>query len=166
MLKLVRDKLQHIHSVYQNIIFENQNIQIQSCSIRIHSQVNEAFEVLKRCTSTNPNQRLPKVEILRNAIEYIENLEDLLHVNISLIVILPYSILFGELSLYACGLASDNVRFQVVQGIYTRMRMILYTSLYAQQSRIKDHTGLKICPTILLLRLQLSLISIEITGGQ
>ncbi|XP_055300383.1 myogenic factor 5 isoform X2 [Sitodiplosis mosellana] len=43
-------------------------------------KVNEAFELLKRCTSaTNSNQRLPKVEILRNAIEYIENLEDLLH---------------------------------------------------------------------------------------
>lgn len=41
-------------------------------------QVNEAFEVLKRRTCTNPNQRLPKVEILRNAIEYIESLEDLL----------------------------------------------------------------------------------------
>ncbi|XP_036325118.1 myogenic-determination protein [Rhagoletis pomonella] len=41
-------------------------------------KVNEAFEVLKRRTSTNPNQRLPKVEILRNAIEYIESLEDLL----------------------------------------------------------------------------------------
>jgi hypothetical protein len=40
--------------------------------------VNEAFEVLKRRTCTNPNQRLPKVEILRNAIEYIESLEDLL----------------------------------------------------------------------------------------
>lgn len=45
------------------------------CNIR---QVNEAFEVLKRRTCTNPNQRLPKVEILRNAIEYIESLEDLL----------------------------------------------------------------------------------------
>ncbi|XP_069702954.1 uncharacterized protein nau isoform X2 [Periplaneta americana] len=41
-------------------------------------KVNEAFEVLKRRTCTNPNQRLPKVEILRNAIEYIESLEDLL----------------------------------------------------------------------------------------
>jgi hypothetical protein len=41
-------------------------------------QVNEAFEVLKRRTCANPNQRLPKVEILRNAIEYIESLEDLL----------------------------------------------------------------------------------------
>ncbi|KAJ4439437.1 hypothetical protein ANN_07561 [Periplaneta americana] len=41
-------------------------------------EVNEAFEVLKRRTCTNPNQRLPKVEILRNAIEYIESLEDLL----------------------------------------------------------------------------------------
>ncbi|CAH1799641.1 unnamed protein product [Owenia fusiformis] len=44
-------------------------------------KVNEAFEVLKRRTCPNPNQRLPKVEILRNAIEYIENLEDLLHGN-------------------------------------------------------------------------------------
>ncbi|XP_017008909.2 myogenic-determination protein [Drosophila takahashii] len=41
-------------------------------------KVNEAFEILKRRTSSNPNQRLPKVEILRNAIEYIESLEDLL----------------------------------------------------------------------------------------
>ncbi len=41
-------------------------------------KVNEAFEILKRRTCPNPNQRLPKVEILRNAIEYIENLEDLL----------------------------------------------------------------------------------------
>jgi len=44
-------------------------------------QVNEAFEVLKRRTSNNPNQRLPKVEILRNAIEYIESLEALLQGN-------------------------------------------------------------------------------------
>ena len=44
-------------------------------------KVNEAFETLKRHTSTNPNQRLPKVEILRNAIEYIESLEDLLQVS-------------------------------------------------------------------------------------
>ena len=42
-------------------------------------KVNEAFETLKRRTCPNPSQRLPKVEILRNAIEYIENLEDLLH---------------------------------------------------------------------------------------
>lgn len=48
--------------------------------IMIIFQVNEAFELLKRRTSTNPNQRLPKVEILRNAIEYIESLEDLLQV--------------------------------------------------------------------------------------
>ncbi|XP_078582459.1 transcription factor SUM-1-like [Branchiostoma floridae x Branchiostoma japonicum] len=41
-------------------------------------KVNEAFEVLKRRTCTNPNQRLPKVEILRNAITYIESLENLL----------------------------------------------------------------------------------------
>ena len=44
-------------------------------------QVNEAFEVLKRRTSDNPNQRLPKVEILRNAIDYIESLEALLQGN-------------------------------------------------------------------------------------
>ncbi|XP_069175903.1 transcription factor SUM-1 [Procambarus clarkii] len=42
-------------------------------------KVNEAFEILKRRTCSNPNQRMPKVEILRNAIEYIESLEDLLH---------------------------------------------------------------------------------------
>ncbi|KAG7242749.1 hypothetical protein INR49_020124 [Caranx melampygus] len=33
---------------------------------------------LKRCTASNPNQRLPKVEILRNAISYIESLQALL----------------------------------------------------------------------------------------
>lgn len=42
-------------------------------------KVNEAFETLKRRTCSNPNQRLPKVEILRNAIEYIESLEEMLH---------------------------------------------------------------------------------------
>ncbi|KAL4613468.1 hypothetical protein GN956_G22698 [Arapaima gigas] len=42
------------------------------------SRVNDAFETLKRCTSANPNQRLPKVEILRNAISYIESLQALL----------------------------------------------------------------------------------------
>jgi hypothetical protein len=41
-------------------------------------KVNEAFETLKKRTCPNPNQRLPKVEILRNAIEYIESLEDIL----------------------------------------------------------------------------------------
>ncbi|EAT33405.1 AAEL014322-PA [Aedes aegypti] len=46
-------------------------------------KVNEAFEVLKRRTSTNPNQRLPKVEILRNAIEYIDSLQALLEVSFS-----------------------------------------------------------------------------------
>ncbi|GFU25858.1 transcription factor SUM-1, partial [Nephila pilipes] len=40
--------------------------------------VNEAYEILKRRTCPNANQRLPKVEILRNAIDYIENLEELL----------------------------------------------------------------------------------------
>ncbi|XP_046742808.1 transcription factor SUM-1 isoform X1 [Diprion similis] len=46
-------------------------------------KVNEAFEALKRRTSNNPNQRLPKVEILRNAIEYIESLEALLQGSIT-----------------------------------------------------------------------------------
>lgn len=41
-------------------------------------KVNEAFETLKRRTCSNPSQRLPKVEILRNAIEYIESLEEML----------------------------------------------------------------------------------------
>ncbi|EFA05645.1 transcription factor SUM-1 [Tribolium castaneum] len=41
-------------------------------------KVNEAFEVLKRRTCNNPGQRLPKVEILRSAIEYIEYLEEIL----------------------------------------------------------------------------------------
>ncbi|KAF7283511.1 hypothetical protein GWI33_000347 [Rhynchophorus ferrugineus] len=41
-------------------------------------KVNEAFELLKRRTCNNPGQRLPKVEILRSAIEYIEYLEDIL----------------------------------------------------------------------------------------
>lgn len=42
------------------------------------SKVNNAFETLKRCTASNPNQRLAKVEILRNAISYIESLQALL----------------------------------------------------------------------------------------
>ena len=46
--------------------------------LSLQLKVNEAFEILKRRTCSNPNQRLPKVEILRSAIEYIENLEDLL----------------------------------------------------------------------------------------
>ncbi|KAM3833681.1 myogenic factor 5 [Vipera latastei] len=42
-------------------------------------KVNQAFEALKRCTSANgAGQRLPKVEILRNAISYIESLQELL----------------------------------------------------------------------------------------
>ncbi|XP_062365601.1 myogenin [Cinclus cinclus] len=41
-------------------------------------KVNEAFEALKRSTLLNPNQRLPKVEILRSAIQYIERLQRLL----------------------------------------------------------------------------------------
>uniref|UniRef100_A0A0N5AYC2 Myoblast determination protein 1 homolog n=1 Tax=Syphacia muris TaxID=451379 RepID=A0A0N5AYC2_9BILA len=41
-------------------------------------KVNEAFEVVKQRTCANPNQRLPKVEILRSAIEYITKLENML----------------------------------------------------------------------------------------
>ncbi|CAH0549637.1 unnamed protein product [Brassicogethes aeneus] len=41
-------------------------------------KVNEAFELLKKRTCNNPGQRLPKVEILRSAIEYIEYLEEIL----------------------------------------------------------------------------------------
>ncbi|ESO06487.1 hypothetical protein HELRODRAFT_188369 [Helobdella robusta] len=44
-------------------------------------RVNEAFETLKRRTCPNPSQRLAKVEILRNAIEYIESLEEMLRNN-------------------------------------------------------------------------------------
>ena len=44
-------------------------------------KVNEAFEALKRRTCPNPNQRMPKVEILRNTIDYIESLEELLNCN-------------------------------------------------------------------------------------
>lgn len=42
-------------------------------------KVNEAFEALKKRTCPNPNQRMPKVEILRNTIDYIESLEELLN---------------------------------------------------------------------------------------
>jgi len=42
-------------------------------------KINEAFDALKKKTVPNPNQRLPKVEILRSAISYIEKLQDLLH---------------------------------------------------------------------------------------
>ncbi|XP_028305292.1 myogenic factor 6 [Gouania willdenowi] len=42
-------------------------------------KINEAFDALKKKTVANPNQRLPKVEILRSAISYIERLQDLLH---------------------------------------------------------------------------------------
>uniref|UniRef100_H3B3V9 Myogenic factor n=1 Tax=Latimeria chalumnae TaxID=7897 RepID=H3B3V9_LATCH len=41
-------------------------------------RVNEAFETLKRKTVPNPNQQLPKVEILRSAIQYIARLQSLL----------------------------------------------------------------------------------------
>jgi len=42
-------------------------------------RVNQAYETLKRCACANPNQRLPKVEILRNAITYICNLQRMLY---------------------------------------------------------------------------------------
>ncbi|XP_072566127.1 myogenic factor 5 isoform X1 [Paramormyrops kingsleyae] len=52
-------------------------------------KVNHAFETLRRCTSTNPNQRLPKVEILRNAIQYIESLQELLREQVECFYSLP-----------------------------------------------------------------------------
>jgi len=42
-------------------------------------RVNQAYERLKKCSCLNPNQRLPKVEILRSAIAYICNLQRLLY---------------------------------------------------------------------------------------
>uniref|UniRef100_H2YHZ8 BHLH domain-containing protein n=1 Tax=Ciona savignyi TaxID=51511 RepID=H2YHZ8_CIOSA len=42
-------------------------------------RVNQAYDSLKRCACANPNQRLPKVEILRNAITYIYNLQRMLY---------------------------------------------------------------------------------------
>lgn len=41
-------------------------------------KVNDAFEIVKLRTCANPNQRLPKVEILRGAIDYITKLENIL----------------------------------------------------------------------------------------
>ncbi|KAF7665200.1 hypothetical protein LDENG_00150810 [Lucifuga dentata] len=52
-------------------------------------KVNHAFEALRRCTSANPSQRLPKVEILRNAIQYIESLQELLREQVENYYALP-----------------------------------------------------------------------------
>ncbi|XP_007555344.1 myogenic factor 5 [Poecilia latipinna] len=52
-------------------------------------KVNHAFEALRRCTSANPSQRLPKVEILRNAIQYIESLQELLREQVESFYSLP-----------------------------------------------------------------------------
>ncbi|XP_028810531.1 myogenic factor 5 [Denticeps clupeoides] len=52
-------------------------------------KVNHAFEMLRRCTSSNPSQRLPKVEILRNAIQYIESLQELLREQVESFYALP-----------------------------------------------------------------------------
>ena len=41
-------------------------------------QVNNAFEMLRQHTSRSTSHKLPKVEILKNAIFYIESLEMLL----------------------------------------------------------------------------------------
>ncbi|XP_071778729.2 myoblast determination protein 1 homolog [Centroberyx gerrardi] len=41
-------------------------------------RVNDAFETLKSCTASGSGQRLAKVEILRNAISYIQALQALL----------------------------------------------------------------------------------------
>ncbi|XP_035663022.1 myogenic factor 6-like [Branchiostoma floridae] len=42
------------------------------------SKVNDAFDVLKKKTSPNSTRRLTKTEILKNAIDYIMDLKDLL----------------------------------------------------------------------------------------
>lgn len=62
--------------VNQRAIFPCKYIKLKAF---FNFQVNEAFEKLKQRTCTNPEQRLPKVEILRSAIDYIEQLEFLLH---------------------------------------------------------------------------------------
>lgn len=68
-------------------------------------KINEAFEALKKKTLPNPKQRLPKVEILRSAISYIERLQELLqhlehqddgqdnnkHVRVNIIIIMKTS---------------------------------------------------------------------------
>ncbi|KAL4659551.1 myogenic factor 5 isoform X1 [Arapaima gigas] len=41
-------------------------------------RVNHAFEALRLCSSDSPSQQLPKVKILRNAIQYIESLQETL----------------------------------------------------------------------------------------
>ncbi|OAF67791.1 hypothetical protein A3Q56_04485 [Intoshia linei] len=47
---------------------------------RLH-KVNDAFELLKKKTCVNNNQRLPKVDILKGAIDYIDYLETMLSHN-------------------------------------------------------------------------------------
>ncbi|CBY08250.1 unnamed protein product [Oikopleura dioica] len=42
-------------------------------------RVNEAYDGLKRCSVRNPSQRLPKVQILRAAIQRIEQLQQILY---------------------------------------------------------------------------------------
>ncbi|CAG5099545.1 Oidioi.mRNA.OKI2018_I69.XSR.g16574.t1.cds [Oikopleura dioica] len=42
-------------------------------------RVNEAYDGLKRCAVRNPSQRLPKVQILRAAIQRIEQLQQILY---------------------------------------------------------------------------------------
>jgi len=61
------------------ILFDERGGRLLELKTGVSFQVNEAFEKLKRRTCSNPEQRLPKVEILRSAIEYIEILEELLH---------------------------------------------------------------------------------------
>lgn len=63
---------------FGNVIATSPNAWRPLCSAVFPFQVNEAFEMLKKRTCNNPGQRLPKVEILRSAIEYIEYLEEIL----------------------------------------------------------------------------------------
>ena len=68
---------EQLYTVYHTL----HNIWTQAATMRERRRlrkVNEAFEALKRRTCPNPNQRMPKVEILRTTIDYIESLEELL----------------------------------------------------------------------------------------
>uniref|UniRef100_A0A5K3FES9 BHLH domain-containing protein n=1 Tax=Mesocestoides corti TaxID=53468 RepID=A0A5K3FES9_MESCO len=82
-------------------------------------KVNEAFETLKRRTCSNPNQRMPKVEILRTAIDYIENLEEMLHRNGVLLDSASASSLLRSSSRYpttAGSVNSTNSKITSVEG--------------------------------------------------
>ncbi len=77
-------------------------------------KVNHAFEALRRCTSANPSQRLPKVEILRNAIQYIESLQELLREQVENYYSLPIESSSEPASpSSSCSESMVNITFQV-----------------------------------------------------